>query len=121
MATPAAVLVASQKLPVNNLTLPNFIESFLKDRYRNVTDYKIISSSKSNLGGMQSEQIIMYEYDDVSLFSDGSSLKLKRDIAIDNKSGIAYMIRYSAEPGLYSKYVPLADQMINSFKLVNKP
>lgn len=121
VATPAAVLVASQKLPVNNLTLPNFIESFLKDRYRNVTDYKIISSSKSNLGGMQSEQIIMYEYDDVSLFSDGSSLKLKRDIAIDNKSGIAYMIRYVAEPGMFSKYLPLADQMIDSFKLINKP
>ena len=57
LATPASVLVASQKLPVNNMTLPNFVESFLKDRYLNVTDYKIISSSKSNLGGMPSEQI----------------------------------------------------------------
>jgi hypothetical protein len=121
LATPAAVLVASQKLPVNNLTLPKFVESFLKDRYPNVEDYKIISSSKSNLGGMQSEQIIMYEYDNVNLFSDGGSLKLKRNIAIDNKSEIAYMIRYVAEPGMFSKYLPLADQMIDSFKLVNKP
>ena len=121
MATPAAVLVASQKLPVNNLTLSNFVESFLKDRYLNVTDYKIISSSKSNLGGMPSEQIVMYEYDGVSLFSDGGSLKLKRNIAIDNNSEIAYMIRYAAEPGMFSKYLPLANQMIDSFKLVNKP
>jgi hypothetical protein len=121
LATPASVLVASQMLPVNNMTLPNFVESFLKDRYLNVTDYKIISSSKSNLGGMPSEQIIMYDYDQVGLFSDGSSLKHKRIIAIDNKSEIAYMIRYSAEPGMFSKYLPLADQMIDSFKLVNKP
>ena len=121
VSTPASVLIASQKLPVNNMTLPNFVESFLKDRYLNVTDYKIISSSKSNLGGMPSEQIIMYDYDQVGLFSDGSSLKHKRIIAIDNKSEIAYMIRYSAEPGLYSKYVPLADQMTDSFKLVKKP
>ena len=121
LATPASFLVASQKLPVNNMTLPNFVESFLKDRYLNVTDYKIISSSKSNLGAMPSEQLIMYDYDQVGLFSDGSSIKHKRIIAIDNKSEIAYMIRYSAEPGLYSKYVPLANQMIDSFKLVNKP
>ena len=43
VADPAEVLVASQKLPMNNLTLPEFVESFLKDRYRNVTDFKIIT------------------------------------------------------------------------------
>lgn len=97
------------------------MESFLKDRYPNVTDYKIISSSKSNLGGLESEQIIMYEYDGFTLFSSGSSLKLMRNIAIDPKSETAYMIRYSAEPGVFSKYLPLANQMIESFKLVSQP
>ena len=50
---------------------------------------------------MQSEQIIMYQYDNVNLFSDGGGLKLKRNIAIDNKSEIAYMIRYAASLGFF--------------------
>lgn len=70
---------------------------------------------------MPSEQLIMYDYDQVGLFYDGSSIKHKRIIAIDNKSEIAYMIRYSAEPGMFSKYLPLANQMIDSFRLVSNP
>jgi hypothetical protein len=34
----------------------------------------------------------MYDYGYVGLFSDGGSIKLKRNIAIDNKSELAYMI-----------------------------
>jgi hypothetical protein len=102
---------------VNNLTLPKFVESFLKDRYPNATDFKIISSSKSNLGGMESEQIIMYEYDVGNIFYPGGSLKLIRNIAIDHESELAYMIRYTAEPGMFSKYLPIVEQMMDSFEL----
>lgn len=57
---PATVLLASQKLPVNNMTLVEFVISFLKDRYPNGTDYKIIQTNKANLAGMESES---YEVD----------------------------------------------------------
>lgn len=117
VAYPAEVLVASQKLPVNNLTLPKFVESFLKDRYPNATDYKIISSSKSNFGGIESDKLIMYEYDVGGLFYAGGSLKLMRNIAIDHKTDIAYMIKYSAEPGMFSKYLSIAQEMVNSFRI----
>lgn len=118
---PASVLVASQKLPVNNMTLSEFVNSFLKDRYLNVTDYKIIQPSKSSLGGMDSEKIIMYEYDALfpgaGLMGEGRSVKLMRNIAVDHKTDTAYMFKYAAHPGTFSKYLPLADQMMNSFVL----
>ena len=111
---PAGLVVASQRLPSSNLTLSEFIESFIRDTYQNATEYRVISKSRDNLGGLDSEKIIMYEY-------IGGSYKLLRDIAIDHKTGTAYWIMYSAHPGLYSDYLPLVEQMIDSFKLVNKP
>ncbi len=39
-------------------------------------------------------------------------------ISMDNNS---YLIAYSAEQGDYNKYLPLAQQMINSFEITNPP
>jgi hypothetical protein len=114
---PATVLLASQKLPVNNMTLVEFIISFLKDRYPNATDYKIIQSKSDKLAGMGSEKIIMYEYDVPLLLGGSSSSKIMRNIAIDDKTGTVYMINYTAHPGTFSKYLPIAEQMMNSLQL----
>ena len=108
--TPASVLVASYDLPVLNMTLPEFIKYFMKDRYVNPTDYRIINSSKSNLAGLESEKIMMFEY-------EPGTLKLLRNIAIDYKTNIAYMIKYAADPGMFSRYLPIVEQMMNSFAL----
>lgn len=112
---PATVLVASQKLPINNMTLTEFVASFLKEVYPNATDYRIIQTNTSNLAGMESEKIIMYEYPP-GLFG-GGNYKVMRNIAIDYKPGIAYMFKYTAHPGTFSKYLPIAEEMMNSFQL----
>lgn len=111
---PATVLLASQKLPVNNMTLVEFVISFIKDRYPNATDYKVIQTNKGNLAGMESEKIIMYEYDGIL---GETSNKIMRNMAIDDETGTAYMIKYTAHPGTFSKYLPIAEQMMTSLQL----
>jgi hypothetical protein len=111
---PGWLLVASQKLPTGNITLSQFIESFFTDTYLNASEYRVKSNAKDTLGGLDSVRMIMYEY-------VGGTSKVMRVMAIDHKTDTAYWIKYSAHPGLFSNYLPLVDQMIDSFKLVNKP
>jgi hypothetical protein len=112
---PAWLLVGSQKLPSSNTTLPQFIKSFFKDTlFLNSTDYRIISNSSHILGGLEAEKIIMYEY-------IGGTSKVMRIMAVDHTTGTGYWIKYSAHPGLFSNYLPGVNQMVDSFKLVNKP
>ncbi len=106
---PAWLLVASENLPAN-ATLKGFIDSFFKDYYLNASAYRLISNSKNTLAGLQSQRIIMYEY-------LSGSIKVLRDFAIDPKTNTVYWIKYSAQPGLFSKYLPDAEQMIKSFQL----
>ena len=54
--------------------------------------------------------MIMYEY-------GSDSLKVMRDVAIDPKTNIAYIIKYTAHPGMFPKYFPIAEQMMNSFEV----
>ena len=51
---PAWVIVGSQKLPVDNMTLNDYIKFLLTDFYQNATQYRIISSTISNLAGLES-------------------------------------------------------------------
>lgn len=75
---PAYLSVASEKLSSKNMTLPQFIESFLRDNF-NATEYRIISASKSSLAGLVSEKVITYEY-------VGISTKVMRNFVIDPKT-----------------------------------
>lgn len=111
MYNPAWLLVASQQLPGDNTTLDDYIKFMLKDLYQNASEYRIISSSKTNLAGLESETMIMYEY------GSGESLKVMRNVAIDPKSNNAYIVKYTAHPGVFSKYLPLAQQTMDSFVL----
>ncbi len=109
--TPAQLLVASQELPVKNMTLDKYIDFLFKDVYKNNTQYKVISSAASSLGGMDSRKITMYEY------WDEGTYKVQRNVAIDPETLTVYMIKYSAHPGMFSRYLPAAQQMMNSFAL----
>jgi hypothetical protein len=53
------------------------------------------------------QKIIMYEY-----VGDRTS-KVMRIIGMQN--GTAYVVKYMAEPGQYSTYLPIAQQMIDTF------
>lgn len=49
-----------------------------------------------------------------------SDLKVMRIYAFDDKSHKGYTIRYYSKPGLFNKYRPTAQKMIDSFEVTNR-
>jgi hypothetical protein len=106
---PARVVLASQQTPSNNMTLENFTNYFIDSAYSSPDEYKIINTSKTTLAGNEAVELLMYEY------VDDKTSKVMRVISLfDNDT--AYMIKYIAEPGKFSKYLPIVQQMIDSFQ-----
>ena len=100
--------MATQQPPSANMTLENFTNYFIESIYDSPVKYKIINSTKTTLAGKDAEDVTMYEY------LDDRTSKVKRIISLyDNYT--AYMIKYGAEPGKFSKYLPVAQRMIDSF------
>ena len=110
---PAQLLVVVQPLHTSNITINQFTRQFLEEAYPIQSDYRIIESSQSKFAGIEAQKIVMYEY-----VGDKTS-KVLRTIGIQN--GTAYMIKYLSEPGQFSKYLPVAQQMIDSFKFSLTP
>jgi hypothetical protein len=92
------------------MTVDDYLKFYFKDIYDNATQYRIIGSSKSNLGDLESNKMILYEYFD-------ESIKAMRNVAIDPKTNTAYIVKYIAPPGMFAKYLPIAEQMMNSFQI----
>jgi hypothetical protein len=105
---PAELVLAVQPLYLPNMTMGQFIDQFLKEVYPSSADYRIIESSNTTLAGMQAQKIVMYEY------VGQTNSKVMRVIGIQN--GAAYMVKYMAEPGQFSAYLPIAQTMIDSFQ-----
>jgi PsbP-like protein len=106
--TPATLAIAVQPLDSSNITRAQFIDQFLNFAYDSPSRYRIIETSNTTLEDMEAEQIVMYEYPE-----DGSTSKIMRVIALANDT--AYAIKYTAEPGKYDEYLPIAQTMIDSF------
>jgi hypothetical protein len=106
---PARVVLASQQTPSSNMTLENFTNYFIDSGYSSPDQYKIINTSKTTLAGNEAVELLMYEY-----VGDKTS-KVMRVVSLSDND-TAYMIKYAAEPGKFSKYLPIAQQMIDSFQ-----
>jgi len=106
--TPATLAVAVQPLDSSNITRTQFIGQFLNFAYDSPSRYRIIETSNTTMEDMEAEQIVMYEYPE-----DGSTSKIMRVIALENDT--AYALKYTAEPGKYDEYLPIAQTMIDSF------
>ena len=116
---PAGLLVAEIKVS-DGSTLDEFVDFFFKDRYISPTDYKLISSSESTLGGMNAKQFILYDYDKSLIPGlSGTTLKVMRVLAVDNKTGTGYSMKYWSQPGLFDKYLNTAQEIIDSFEVID--
>ena len=115
-STSATLSIANYQMP-SNTTLDKFVDFFFKERYKKSTDYKLINSSDTYLGGIRGRQFILYDYDK-DILGIESTGKVMRIIALDNNTDNGYMIKYWAQPSLFNKYLPQVQKMINSFKII---
>jgi hypothetical protein len=104
---PAQLGIGAPPLYSANMSIDQFTDQFLNETYSSPSEYRIIESSNDTLNGMHAKKIIMYEY-----VGDRTS-KVMRIIGMQN--GTAFVVKYMAEPGQYSTYLPIAEQMIDTF------
>jgi hypothetical protein len=105
---PAKINIFAEPLRNNNYTLETYFKNFMNTNF-SPGDYKIINSSSSNLAGLPAEKTVMYQY------QNDSNSKVMRIIGLTNDT--AYRISYYAEPGSFNEYLPVAQEMINSFEI----
>jgi hypothetical protein len=106
---PAQFGIAVEPLPSKNSTILQYVSQFFNSGYHGVSNYKIVNSSRTMLGGVPGEKIIMYDY------LNNHTSEVMRIIGVEN--GTAYRIAYYAEPGTFSTYLPVIEQMIASFRI----
>jgi len=116
---PTGVLITIFNRP-DDRSLNEFIDFFHKNRYAQQSDFTIVNSSETTLAGIPAREIVLYEQRD-NVLDPKSDLKVMRVYALDNNSHQGYVIRYYSEPGLFNKYLPVAQKMINSFKITDRP
>ncbi|MFI5423787.1 MAG: hypothetical protein ACHQXG_03255 [Nitrososphaerales archaeon] len=75
------------------------------------TSQTILNSSKTTLGGLPAWRIIDYTF-------DGMTTKHMQIWTVLPKHNLRLLIYYIAQPSLYDQYLPVAQHMLNSFKLV---
>lgn len=106
---PAQFGIAVEPLASKNITILQYVSQFFNLGYHGVSNYKIVNSSRTMLGGVPGEKIIMYDY------LNNHTSEVMRIIGVEN--GTAYRIAYYAEPGTFSTYLPVIEQMIASFRI----
>ncbi len=114
--SPASLLLANYQLPNNDSSLDQFVDLFFKDRYASPSDYKIINTENTTLGGLMAKRFTMYDYNKGPVPSASSTSKVIRVLAVDNKSN-GYAVKYDSIPGMFDKYFLTAQNMINSLEL----
>jgi hypothetical protein len=105
---PASINIFAEPLRSTNVTLDTYSKNFMKTTF-SPGDYKLINSSSTLLAGIPAEKTIMYQY------QNGSNSKVIRIIGLTNDT--AYRISYYAEPGSFNEYLPVAEQIIDSFEI----
>jgi len=106
---PAQFGIAVEPLASKNITILQYVSQFFNLGYHSVSNYKNVNSSRSMLGGVPGEKIIMYDY------LNNHTSEVMRIIGVEN--GTAYRIAYYADPGTFARYLPVTQQMIASFRI----
>jgi hypothetical protein len=100
----AAVLVKAS--PADGVTLDEFVAQLMEG----IPNTRMLDIRGTELSGLQAYESIFYEY------GDNRTLKVKSVITL--KDDIIYRINYASDTSRYDDYLPMADQMVRSFKFI---
>ena len=97
-------------------TLDQYVQSNINTLRNNTPDLKILESIPTTLADMPAYKFV---YDTHGYTYHNLVLNNLNDSSKDNKNNIYYMILYMAETNKYSIFLPIAQEIINSFKFIN--
>ena len=95
-------------MPANyNISLNEFIDLNIRDLKDTRSEFNLIESTPTTLGGVPAYQIV---------FTETGQKKLGVSAIKENK---VYMVSYGARPERYLKYISTVEQMIASFEFLS--
>ena len=80
----------------------------MKEYYSDPKDYRMLNTSAGYIGNLPAHKSIMYDY------KNESNNKVMRIMGVSNDT--AYRISYYADPGKFNQYLPVVEQMAESFE-----
>jgi eukaryotic-like serine/threonine-protein kinase len=106
---PAGLGIKVQHLKSKNISLNNITKIQIKNLTQSHSDFKLIESTESKIGGNSGHKIVFTATDNKK-----NERKAMQIWAL--RGDKAYLITYKAEPGEYAKYLPLIQKMVDSFQ-----
>ena len=110
---PAGLGIKVQNLASKNISLNEITKVQIKNLTQNHPDFKLIESTGSMLAGNLAHKIVFNA-------TDNKEHERKAMQIWTLKGDKAYLITYKAEPGKYSKYLPIIQKMLDSFQITKK-
>lgn len=110
--TPASIALAVENVSNPNVSLNDFINTYLNRLSTVNNEFQIINITDGTLAGKPAKIIVSEEMDILNHIS-----KVMRTLTLSD--GIVYKINYQAEPNQFSSYMPVAQKMINSYEIAN--
>jgi serine/threonine-protein kinase len=107
---PAALGVKVQNLHSRNVTLGTVTKVQIENLTQNYPDFVLLESTSTTLANNPGHKIVFTATD-----ADGHQRRAMQVWMVNGDK--AYLITYKALPEKYSEYLPLAQGMIDSFKL----
>lgn len=105
---PADVYVFEEPLKNSSWTNADYFNDFMKNTYSSNGQYKLINTSSTTLAGVPAHVSLLYDY------KNNVTSKVMRIIAISNNT--IHRISYYSDPGTFNDYLPVVNEMIQSFE-----
>ena len=102
---PPVVMVYIYNVGETNKTLAEFIDKGVED-----SDNRLISKVSTTLSGLPAFQLVYYQYD------TGTVKSMETTTLTDSNDLIT--VHYVTDPGTFDEYLPIVNQMIESFELL---
>jgi hypothetical protein len=98
-------------LPINSTNLPKYFNKYITSLKQTIPDLNILSKMHIIIGG-KSAYLISYNYK-----KDQQDLQASKILILEKNK--LYTITYISEAKKYSKYLPIFQNMIKSFKIIS--
>ena len=108
---PAGLGITVEHLKSKNMPLSDITKIQIKNLTQNHSDFKLLESTEFRLAGIIANKIVFTATDNMNHERKAMQIwTLNEDKA--------YLITYKAEPGQYSKYLPIIQKMVDSFQFI---
>lgn len=105
--------VVTEELPANykNLSLEDYVSTSLESLKKSLNDFKLVETKSIQLSGQTGKQVTY-------TVTQGELKPYTRQF-VTLKNGVAYIVTYITTQSDPTKYLDVATQVVNSFKLTN--